>query len=58
MDEIYELKEEIERIRDIVKEKIKGEVRLKWWSDIINGEERGSDEENKVEEELIEKIEK
>lgn len=58
MDEIYELKEEIERIRDIVKEKIKGKVRLKWWSDIINGEERGSDEENKVEEELIEKIEK
>ena len=53
---LYAFNAEIARIRDLVHEPLPGEVRLQWWRDLVNGEERGSADAHPVAAALIETI--
>ncbi|OYR19003.1 phytoene/squalene synthase family protein [Brucella thiophenivorans] len=53
---LYAFNAEIARIRDLVHEPLPGEVRLQWWRDLINGEERGSADAHPVAAALVETI--
>lgn len=55
---LYAFNAEIARIRDLVHEPLPGEVRLQWWRDLINGEERGSADAHPVAAALIDTITK
>ena len=55
---LYAFNSEIARIRDLVHEPLPGEVRLQWWRDLINGEERGSADAHPVAAALIDTITK
>lgn len=38
---LYAFNLEIARVREVVHEPLAGEIRLQWWSDVLDGEERG-----------------
>src|SRR2546423_11462815 len=38
---LYAFNLEIARVREIVHEPLAGEIRLQWWSDVLEGEGRG-----------------
>ena len=38
---LYAFNLEIARVREVVHELLAGEIRLQWWSDVLEGEERG-----------------
>jgi phytoene synthase len=38
---LYAFNLEIARVREVVHEPLAGEIRLQWWSDVLEGEERG-----------------
>ena len=38
---VYAFNLEIARVREVVHEPLAGEIRLQWWSDVFDGEERG-----------------
>src|SRR5579862_9662370 len=45
---LYAFNVEIARVRDVVREPLPGEIRLQWWSDVINGERAGEASANPV----------
>lgn len=55
---LYAFNAEIARIRDLIHEPLPGEVRLQWWRDLMNGEERGSADAHPVAAALIDTINK
>ena len=50
---IFAFNVEISRIRDLVTQPLPGEVRLQWWSDMLEGEGHGGVEGNPVASELL-----
>src|ERR1700749_1247319 len=45
---LYAFNIEIVRVRDVAREPLPGEIRLQWWSDVLNGERGGEGNANPV----------
>jgi len=53
---LYAFNSEIARVRDVAREALPGEVRLQWWSEVINGERGEEARANPVAAALLETI--
>jgi phytoene synthase len=53
---LYAFNVEITRVRELAREPLAGEIRLQWWSDVLNGERREEASANPVAAALIETI--
>jgi 15-cis-phytoene synthase len=45
---LYAFNVEVARVRDVAREPLPGEIRLQWWSDVVNGERDGEADANPV----------
>ncbi len=45
---LYAFNAEIARVRDVIREPLPGEIRLQWWRDLLEGQERGDSGGNPV----------
>ena len=54
---LYAFNAEIARVRDVAREPLPGEIRLQWWSDVINGERSEEAQANPVAVALLATIE-
>ncbi len=55
---LYAFNVEIRRVRDAAREPLPGEIRLQWWTDVLNGERRGEADANPVAAALLTTIER
>jgi 15-cis-phytoene synthase len=55
---LYAFNAEIARVRDVAREPLPGEIRLKWWSEILAGERRDESSANPVAAALLRTIER
>jgi phytoene synthase len=53
---LYAFNVEITRVRELAREPLAGEIRLQWWSDVLNGERREEANANPVAAALLETI--
>ena len=54
---LYAFNIEVRRVRDAAREPLPGEIRLQWWTDVLNGERRGEADANPVAAALLATIE-
>ena len=45
---LYAFNIEVARVREVAREPLPGEIRLQWWSDVLNGEREGEAQANPV----------
>ena len=45
---LYAFNVEVARVREVAREPLPGEIRLQWWSDVLNGERAGEASANPV----------
>src|SRR3984957_15107448 len=45
---LYAFNIEVTRVREVAREPLPGEIRLQWWSDVLNGEREGEAQANPV----------
>ncbi|NWJ26222.1 phytoene/squalene synthase family protein [Rhizobium sp. RM] len=55
---LYAFNAEIARIRDLVRDALPGEVRMQWWSDLLEGNPHGDSQSHPVAAALLDTIEK
>jgi phytoene synthase len=55
---LYAFNAEVARVRDIAREPLPGEIRLQWWSDVLQGERSGEAAANPVAAALLQTIER
>jgi 15-cis-phytoene synthase len=55
---LYAFNVEVTRVRDAAREPLPGEIRLQWWTDVLNGERRGEASANPVAAALLTAIER
>jgi 15-cis-phytoene synthase len=55
---LYAFNAEIARVRDVVREPLPGEIRLQWWTDVLNGERDGEASANPVAAALLDIIQR
>jgi len=55
---LYAFNIEVRRVRDAAREPLPGEIRLQWWTDVLNGERRGEASANPVAAALLTTIER
>jgi phytoene synthase len=55
---LYAFNIEVRRVRDAAREPLPGEIRLQWWTDVLNGERRGEAGANPVAAALLTTIER
>jgi 15-cis-phytoene synthase len=55
---LYAFNIEVSRVRDLAREALPGEIRLQWWSDVLNGERGGEAGANPIAAALLNTIER
>ncbi|HEX4411653.1 MAG TPA: phytoene/squalene synthase family protein [Xanthobacteraceae bacterium] len=55
---LYAFNVEIARVRELAREPLPGEIRLQWWTDVLNGERRQEAEANPVAAALLTAVER
>jgi phytoene synthase len=55
---LYAFNVEIGRVREVAREALPGEIRLQWWSDVLNGERGGEAAANPTAAALLSAIER
>jgi 15-cis-phytoene synthase len=55
---LYAFNAEIARVRDVAREPLPGEIRLQWWTDVLNGERDGEASANPVAAALLDIIQR
>jgi phytoene synthase len=55
---LYAFNIEVRRVRDAAREPLPGEIRLQWWTEVLNGERRGEASANPVAAALLATIER
>jgi len=58
LDALYAFNIEVARVREVAREALPGEIRLQWWSDVLNGERRDEASANPVATALLTAIER
>src|SRR5271154_1431671 len=55
---LYAFNIEVARVREVARDALPGEIRLQWWSDVLNGERGGEASANPVATALLATIER
>jgi phytoene synthase len=58
LNALYAFNVEVTRVREVAREMLPGEIRLQWWSDVLNGERREEANANPVATALLATIER